>query len=378
MDFTTEPEVTINGKVFNTDDLQHIPLSPRKLRKGFSENINPIQEDVLSSNNLFESLKKVDMKQKNVKQETKQSEEFNKLNELDKKIDEITEELKSNDNIKINLNDGQLEEENNNLIKKFSIKELNSILKNIIIERDGIHSDLILQIRDARKTQYERRVDIKEKTNYKYIFVKRIQLTEEQKTVNLDRIHKTLEIYSKKYKSIQIPKYDKDTDYDRLLLITDYVKQQVDHRKKIGMYKLLLGVFFMGIELFIIYVIEFKDINFVESQLKKMDQYELILNEWSNDKEVEQMMEKVSSFTSIFKIMGKNFGLFFISKIIGKVFNRDTIEIEKMISTFIQGKSIEDLNVEDGEEETMLSSIYSVGKNLLSMYMSNKSGGFKL
>jgi hypothetical protein len=271
------------------------------------------------------------------------------------------------------VNESELEDENNNLIKKFSIKELNSILKNIIIERDGIHSDLLLSIRDARKIQYERRVDVKQKINYKYIFVRRIELTEEQKTVNVGRIFKTLEIYSKKYKSIQIPKYDKDTDYDRLLLITDYTRQQIEHRKKIGKYKLLLGVFFMLIELFIIYILEFKDIKFVESQLEKMDQYELILNEWSNDREVEEVMKKVSTFTSIFKTMGQNFGVFFVAKIIGKLFNRDTTEIEKMISSFIQGKSIEDLNVEAGEEETMISSVYNIGKTLLSMYMGNKT-----
>lgn len=374
MDSNFEPDITINGKSFNTDNLDKIPSSPRKLRRGFTENIknNPINEDILNSNDLFESIKRVE-NQKKKKQKEEEDSKFNRLNEIDRQIDEITNELNSNDNIKLTVNESELENENNNLIKKFSIKELNIILKNIIIERDGIHSDLLLSIRDSRKTQYERRVDIKQKINYKYIFVKRIELTEEQKTVNLDRIFKTLELYSKKYKSIQIPKYDRETDYDRLLLITDYVKQQIDHRKKIGKYKLLLGAFFMGIELFIIYVLEFKDVKFVESQLQKMDQYELILNEWSNDKEVEQVMKRVSSFTSIFKVMGQNFGVFFVAKIIGKLFNRDTTEIEKMISTFLQGKTIEDLNVEDGEEETMISSLYNIGKTLLSMYMGNKT-----
>lgn len=365
MDSYEFPDITINGNKIEDDQINAIPLSPRSInRSAFVDHLrsNPIINPIEKIGSLFESIKNIEQR------ETRRS-NVNIFKEIEE-LEDIKEEPIKEPEIKLDP-EWSIEERNRVLLNNFSQEELYNMLSDKLFERN-IKSNILVSIRNDKNRQYGR-ISMKEDENVvtKYVFVRKVKLTEEQKIDNTDKILEQLKLYKKKYPSIEIPKYDKDTEYDRLLLILECVKRQTDRRKKLSKYKLILGAIFMGIELFFLFIIKVNPGNFVESQLKNMDQYELILNE-IGDEEIEEIIENASPFWKIMKTMGLNMLIFVLSLGVSKMFGRDTSEITRIVSGFINGKSMQDISVDEGEEESLINNIYNVVKELMFMFMSGK------
>lgn len=206
----------------------------------------------------------------------------------------------------------------------------------------------------------------------KTVFVRKIDYSENDKVNNTDKLIATLDIYKKKYKTIKLPKYDSETSHDKLLIYVDCAKSQINQRKKICKYKLMLGGLFLGIELFMYYIINIDPENFTLNQLKNMDQYELIFYEL-HEIGIERVIEQWSPMLRILWIMGMHILIFFGAKMLSKIFGGNTSEMQTLISGFLNGKTVEDMDVDDGEEETLISKVY----NIFKAFMGNRSAAIK-
>jgi len=385
-----QPTITVDGKRIEEDEIKDIPLSPRSLKKNtFDDHIKSfsgieVLDKIFNDQNntdLFGSIKNANRNYK------KKEDEFNIFKEIDEYDERLREEV---DKRVSEENDKQINEEEVNksksnepqksdckdvsheslseLIKSFSEDELYNILSNVSFEK-RINSEILVSIRNDKNIQRGRTTDYDPTIKYIYVYVKKVKLSNEQEVANKNKILKSLEIYSKKNKSLPLPKYDKDTEYDKLLLILYGARLEIQHRRKIGKYKVILSLVFMGIELFMLYNMKIDLGNFAETQLKNMDQYELIFNEF-DDKGIEGTIEEMSPGIKLMWNIGTNIIIFIITFAISKFTGR-TIDgdMQSKISGFFNGKSIQDMDINSGEEDDMIGSLYNLAKTGISMFM---------
>jgi hypothetical protein len=313
MDFM-EPTVQINGNNIENEVIPLIPTSPRVLKKN---NFGTF----IRNNKIF----------------------GNPSDNLKDAIQDVSEKkVKSKDNELIQ----------NTLFKLLDTSKKDELLETVTVKTT---EKIPTKLNELENT-----------TDTKTILVRRIDYSEEEKINNTDKLIATLDVIKKKYKTIKLPKYDSETAYDKLLIYVECAKTQIKQRKKISKYKLLLGGLFLGIELFMTYILNMDPENFTLNQLKNMDQYEVIFNELQ-DIGIDRAVEEWSPLFRILWIMGIHILVFFGAKLLAKIFGGDIGELQKLISGFLNGKTIEDMDVDDGEEESMISKIYGIIKAFTSM-----------
>lgn len=387
------PSIEANGVRLQDKDIPVIPTSPRTVRhNNFGNFIRDNAKRITGngSSDLIEVIRNATNKSEVKKQNGKMSHHEDKSifenflgvrNILSENVKEIPVTI-SSDATEETPHNVLKEIANGNIIEKKAeaIVEARAETKAVTDEKaeagveakagaetkPKITTETVTKAKAETKTE-EIAKDKKNETRERIVVVQKIQYSESAKINNIDRLIATLDIYKKKYPSIKIPEGYKDAKHDRLMIYVESAKMQINQRKKLIKYKLFLGGFFFLIEVCMIYGFGIDPEGFTIKQLKNMDQYELILNELQ-DVEIEREIEKWSPLTRIMWSVGQQLVVFMVAMLISKLFKISTpTQIQEMLMGFFNGKSAEDLDVEDGEEESLITKLYGIFKAFTSV-----------
>lgn len=375
----TEPKIMIDNFTLDDSDVPIIPTSPRTLRRNNFSKFIESNSARLSGNPSSDLLDAINMASKKLHSTPQLSEE---------KMD--NEEYKIFENF-LNVNHEVKRESEETKVKKNNRSRSNSPRKDRVVVNDSYKPQSMIKLSDQSPTQdtikspndatkLSDQLPTQDTVNstpllnalndkVHIVVVRKIEYTENEKVNNISRMVATLDLYKKKYKSIKLPTYSENTPHDTLLIYVNSAKSQVTQRKKLTKYKIMLVIFFFCIELAMIYIFNINPDKFTLNQLKNMDQYELILNELQ-EMDIERTVEEWSPFMRILWGIGMHLFIFMIAKIISKFCSVSTSELQKVISGFINGKSMSDLDVDDGEEESLINRIYG-------LFSAFTSGNFK-
>lgn len=375
------PSIEANGVRLQDKDIPVIPTSPRTVRhNNFGNFIRDNAKRITGngSSDLIEVIRNATNKSEARKQNGKISHHEDKSifenflgmrNILSENVKEIPVTI-SSDATEETPHDVLKEIANGNIVEKKTDEKVEANVKKDIKAEIGEKTETKQKITTevvAKTNAEEIAKDKKNETRERIVVVQKIQYSESAKINNIDRLIATLDIYKKKYPSIKIPEGYKDAKHDRLMIYVESAKMQINQRKKLIKYKLFLGGFFFFIEVCMIYGFGIDPEGFTIKQLKNMDQYELILNELQ-DVEIEREIEKWSPLTRIMWSVGQQLLVFMVAMLISKLFKISTpTQIQEMLMGFFNGKSSEDLDVEDGEEESLITKLYGIFKAFTSV-----------
>lgn len=375
------PSIEANGVRLQDKDIPVIPTSPRTVRhNNFGNFIRDNAKRITGngSSDLIEVIRNATNKSEARKQNGKISHHEDKSifenflgmrNILSENVKEIPVTI-SSDATEETPHDVLKEIANGNIVEKKTDEKVEANVKKDIKAEIGEKTETKQKTTTevvAKTKAEEIAKDKKNETRERIVVVQKIQYSESAKINNIDRLIATLDIYKKKYPSIKIPEGYKDAKHDRLMIYVESAKMQINQRKKLIKYKLFLGGFFFFIEVCMIYGFGIDPEGFTIKQLKNMDQYELILNELQ-DVEIEREIEKWSPLTRIMWSVGQQLLVFMVAMLISKLFKISTpTQIQEMLMGFFNGKSSEDLDVEDGEEESLITKLYGIFKAFTSV-----------
>jgi hypothetical protein len=183
---------------------------------------------------------------------------------------------------------------------------------------------------------------VDEKEEIKKVNVKKKAFSEDERTRSTTRTLANLAIMKKNFPSVIVLDYHEGTPLEKLLVILEEGRHQIRVRKNASKYKIILALGFIFLEFFFSSVLNFKMDQFAVTQLENIHVYDPILNELG-EFNPSKITENWRPEMRILGVIVFNIVVFFFAKLITNALGGSVQSMQKMISGFIIGKNVEDI-----------------------------------